>query len=137
MDNFALDVRARSRESFGHAIAIAFAHAPGGKARFWCEHPKYGLVLFWSDNDTKKFNGKPIIPLPFEMDIRTGADFLWNWLQKVDREKFELKDWDRAYDDGDVHNEHAWHVYVENWGHIGDSPYAVVAVMPAWAWLGK
>ncbi len=136
MDNFALDVRARSRESFDHAMAIAF-NGSVGKASHWCEHPKFGLVFFWNEVPSDTFQGKPISPLMTEMDAAQAADLAWIWLQKADRKKFQLKDSDEHYRDGDVDNEKAWRVYVEEWGHVGGSNYAVCAILPVWAWLGK
>ena len=38
---------------------------------------------------------------------------------------------------GDVQSEKAWRVFVENWGYVGDNPYAIAAILPIWAWLGK
>lgn len=137
MDNFALDVRATTRRSFDHAIAIALAHSPSGKVTHWVEDSKYGLVLFWSGSD-EEFKGKKIQQFPFEMKAKDVASFAWRWLQKVDRIKFQqLKGMDAEYDDGDVDNEEAWRVFVEDWGHVGSSFYAVAAVLPVWAWLGK
>jgi len=136
MDNFALNVRARTKESFEHTLAIAFAAAPGGRASHWCEHPKFGLVLFWSSSE-EKFQDRPIVPFPHELDAATATNFVWDWLSKIDRKKFQLNDWDRECNDGDVKDEKAWRAYVEDWGHVGNSRCAVVAVLPVWAWLGK
>lgn len=137
MDNFTLNVRARTKESFEHTMAVAFAASPGEKASHWCEHPKYGLILFWHADEHDKFDNKPIVPFPHELDYMTASSFVWDWLSKIDRKKFNLGSWDAHYDDGDVWNEKAWRVYVEDWGHVGNSPYAVAAILPVWAWLGK
>ena len=136
MDNFALNVRARTKDSFEHAIAIAFTASPGGKASHWCEHPRFGLILFWSGSEGK-FQDKQIISFPHELGVATATSFLWDWLAKADRSKFQLKDWDARYNDSDVQCEEAWRVYVEDWGHVGNSHCTVATVLPAWAWLGK
>lgn len=137
MDNFALDVRARSEESFKHAMAIAFAHAPGGNVSHWCEHPDFGLVLFWSAREEDKFHTRKIVPFPHELDAKAATTFVWDWLMKAKRERFKLEGFDCHYDDGDVQCEEAWRVYVEDWGHVGQSHSAAVAILPVWAWLGK
>ncbi|OGN04430.1 MAG: hypothetical protein A2831_01020 [Candidatus Yanofskybacteria bacterium RIFCSPHIGHO2_01_FULL_44_17] len=72
MDNFALNVRARSRESFGHAMALAFA-AAAASASHWCKHPEFGLVLFWSAEEN--FKDSSVFPFPHKLDVAAATDF--------------------------------------------------------------
>ena len=138
LDNFFLNVRARAQETFNHSLAIAFANCPGRKANHWCEHPKYGLVLFWRAEQNEQFNGRPIVQFPHELDCEAASSFVWNWLIHVDRERFELEWWDNRHSDGgNVQYEKAWRIYVGDWGCIDDSRCAIVAVLPVWAWLYK
>jgi hypothetical protein len=139
MDNFGLNVRARSKETFVRAIAIACAASPGGTVTHFCEHPRYGLVLFWHDCEESTFCGRKVHPLSCEMGPREAAQFAWRWVVDAQRDRgiLGLKGWDAYYRDGDVQNEPAYRIFVEDWGHVGGSPYAVVAILPVWAWLGK
>jgi hypothetical protein len=137
IDNFALDVRACSRKSFNAAIRIALAAAPGGTASHWCEHPEFGLVLFWHAGEDRTFQGSKIKPFPREFGPKEAARWAWQWLRKADRSKFKLVDMDERYNDSDVVSEEAFRVFVEDWGHVGGNPYAVAAIRPVWAWLGK
>jgi len=136
MDNFALNVRGRSKESFEHAMAIAFAKAPGGKTSHWCKHSDYGMVLFWNGSE-KTFRGEPIVPFPHELALPEAVEICWSWVESIDRSQFNLKDWDRACKMGDVQNEEAWRIFVEDWSHVCGSHYAIAAILPVWAWLGK
>lgn len=136
LDNFAMNIRARTKQSFEHAMAIAFATTAYG-ASHWCEHPEFGLILFYYYKDEEKnFNGKPIFPFTHTLDALTATAFVWDWLIKADRTKFKLKEMDVHYS-GDGNCEKAWRVYVENWGHIGGCSSAIVAILPTWAWIGK
>jgi len=141
MNNFALNVRARSKESFEHAMQLAFAAAPGHVATHWSEHPKYGLVLFWSGNESitephKMFHDKPILPFPYKINCITAIEFVWNWLEQVDRKKFELGGGDVHYR-GDGDSEKAWRVYIDDWGRVAGVNYSFCAILPVWAWIGK
>jgi hypothetical protein len=137
MDNFALNVRAVSRETFKKAVEIAFAATPGGKASHYVQSRRYGLVLFWMAHPGDVFEGNVIHALPDEMNATEAASFAWKWMERKTRNEFQLKGWDRFYDDGDVACEPAYRVFVEDWGHVGGSHSAVCAILPCWAWLGK
>lgn len=137
MDNFALNVRARSQEAFNHALEIAFLAAPGGKASHWCIHPQYGLVLFWSAAHIPVFQGKPLVPFPSELEVGMAASFAWDWAAKSVRSDFILEGDDAFCEWSDAQCIGAWRIYVEDRGHVGNHYAAIAAILPVFAWLGK
>lgn len=158
MDNFAINVTARGRESLRLALALAFENnAPGKKATHWVEVPGVGIVLMWhadklhysrdsegelipnderytrTDEVDESKSGvaqssRFIAPLSAETAVGT----VWNWLESL-----EDKDYYGSLNDCDVTERRAWRVYCENWGHVQGSSYAICAIQPVWAWLGK
>lgn len=137
MDNFFLNVRSQSRESFEHAMRIAFIRGTELRAKRWVVHPEYGMVLFWTDEE-KDFQGMETTAFPYPLDAEKAADFIWNWIrEEADRTDFRLSDMDRHYRDHDVSCEPAFRVYTEKWGKVGDDYTAIVAVLPCWGWYGK
>lgn len=83
------------------------------------------LVLYWSEE-------KDTLALPFPLKSAAAAyQFVQAWLDDVDYE-------DDCYsNDGDVSRGKGWRTFNESWGHVLNSPYAIVAVQPYWAWYGK
>lgn len=153
MDNFGLDVVAEGRASLLRALELAFAHnGAGGPVSHYAvrepfegekypegTHPanmvgkwRYGqepkprrLIFFWSKPESSQEN---VVALPFKLDAEGACDFAMRWLAEAE--------YGREPDhDGD--NGKGWRAYVEGWGHVDGSHYAVVAISPAWACYGK
>ncbi len=144
MDNRHISIQTEGKKALELAMQLLWDNAPGGKATHYCDHPTYGFVLFW-DGDKKDlyeidYDGctpgaekikAPIIKLPFAMDCKAATEMVWSWLQEQPKEKY------RAELDHDGSNGRGFRIYNEYWGHIGDSHYAILAVLPVWAWYGK
>lgn len=143
MDNRHISIQTRGKKALELAMQLLFDNAPGGKARRYCEHPTYGFVLFWGGEEKDLYGyedwrkpeeektSAPIVKLPFEMDCQAATEMVWSWLQQQPDDKY------RDYCDHDGSNSHGFKIYNEYWGHIGSSHYAILAVLPIWAWHGK
>lgn len=149
MDNRRLDVMMTGRAHFDAAMKMAFASH--SKAVAYCDHPELGLVLLWHDtpktiteNPTWAPGGSteewtktraeaakraaPVVKLPYPMEVAAACDFVWHWLAAAKR---------GPQPDHDGYNGEAWRVYFEQWGHVGDCHYSIVAVQAVWACYGK
>jgi hypothetical protein len=144
MDNRHITVQSEGRKAFELAMQLLFDNAPGGKVSHYSDHPTYGFVLFWDGDedylseasydahDLKKEKvTSPIVKLPYAMNCKAATDLAWEWLQAQPNDKYQ----DQCDHDGS--NGKGFKVYNEYWGHIGDSHYSVLAVLPVWAWYGK
>jgi hypothetical protein len=149
MDNRRLDVMMTGRAHFDAAMKMAFdSHR---KAVAYCDHPALGLVLLWHDSpkaiaenplwvagDTPEARAKtraeitaratPVAKLPYPMTVEAACDFAWHWLTNTTR---------GSRPDIDGSTGEAWRVYFEQWGHVGDCHYSIVAVQAVWACYGK
>jgi hypothetical protein len=118
MDNFSFDVVCRGEQPFTLAMQLAFGES---KAIAYLVDPGKGLVFLWAvDRDG--------IPLPFKMDPLSAAHFAWRWLAETEFPR-------QPDHDGD--NCKGWRIYNDAWGHVGSHRYAIIAVQPVWAILGK
>lgn len=154
MDNFALNITAEGEPTLKLAFDAAFTHnAPGAKAthysvrepqegerqekpdgvpKHWQAPWKYGqeprprrIVFFWHAPEQSQ---PDVVALPFSLDAAGAAEFAMRWLAEAP--------YGREPDhDGD--NGRGWRAYVEGWGHVDGSHYAVIAVSPSWAQYGK
>jgi hypothetical protein len=144
MDNRHISIQSQGKKAFELAMQLMFDNAPGGKANYYCDHPTYGFVLFWSGDygntlgplhDWGKEDPKPlsvpIVKLPYPMSVKAATELAWEWLQEQPDDKYQ------DYCDHDGSNGHGFKVYNEYWGHIGNSHYAILGVIPVWAWYGK
>jgi hypothetical protein len=52
MDNRSVDVTSEGREGFDAVMKIVMGGTPGQKATHFAEHPKLGLVVFWSKEES-------------------------------------------------------------------------------------
>ena len=143
MDNRHISIQTEGKKALDLAMQLMWDNAPGGKATHYCDHPTYGFVLFWH-GDEKELMGKddwtkpavekimaPVIKLPFPMDCKAATEMVWSWLQEQPKEKY------REELDHDGSNGRGFKIYNEYWGHVGSSHYAILAVLPVWAWYGK
>lgn len=134
MDNFEFNIRGRTKETFALAMRIAFDDLEDTEkttAKYWFQTKYHGLVLLWADDKYKKTT-----PFPGPMNVNTAIEFCWNWLENANREEFELEKMD-AYYDGDGSSKPAFRVFCEEWGHVDECQFAICAILPTWAWIGK
>lgn len=126
MDNRRIDVTTQGRKSFGMAMELVFAGAPGGKATHFAVLKDRGLVLAWSAP------GFTAQRLPYSMTCEQAAEFAWGWLSSDEARVFLGSEPDY---DGD--NGAGFRVYNEDWGRVAHDPCAFVAILPVWAMYGK
>jgi hypothetical protein len=80
--NFRLVVESRGREHFDAAMKMcfdAFDKAIGYRI------DKDGFHLFWHMPDNVATADGQILALPYKMPCKAVSDFVWGWLQEVDR----------------------------------------------------
>jgi len=130
MDNKRFLIQCAGRNAFDLAMKVAFIteyddNDPKMKVSHYFEDPEKGLVFLWSED--KSVNS---IKLPVDLNWEGAANLAWQWLQNQPNEKYQ-EDLDHAGS-----NSKGFRVYNEAWGHI-KSHYAVVGIVPIWAWHGK
>jgi hypothetical protein len=126
MDNRHISIQSEGRKAFDLAFQLMFDNAAGGKATHYFEDKEKGLVLLWAEDTSKKS-----IPLLTKLAWKEAADLAWTWLENQPKEQY------RDYLDHDGSNNKGFKVYNESWGHVSGSFYAILAVLPVWAWYGK
>ena len=144
MDNFQINVLACGKKNLQRGLEIAFS---GGDwdpskpiASHWAIDPEKGFVLLWghpggySPEDKQKL----IHPFYTNLDAVSATEAIWAWLQNLGSEEYTGKAQDAGWSD-EVGNKKAWRVYTDGvWGHVeGYFSYAICAVKPEWAWIGK
>lgn len=124
-DNWQLDITNEGTEKLRLAMKLAMSwHS---KATHYCVHHKLGLVLLWHED--ANVDGVAVQKLPFPLKTSDMlADFVAGWLSSADYP--EKPDFDGSSVKG-------WRVYNEEWGHVGKSHYAFVAIQPVWSLYGK
>jgi hypothetical protein len=127
MDNRIISIQSEGRKDFNLAFQLMFNNNCV-KATHYFEHPDKGLILLWHECF---FNEIKVCKLPHAMEWKAAADLAWDWMSK--RKDGEYQDWcDHDGDDG-----HGFRIYNEAWRQVAGSPYAILAVLPIWAWYGK
>lgn len=137
MDNRIFNVNGRSKETLRAVLELAFEQEGANTAaRGYIIDPKKGMVLLWSTTES----GTPFLA---PLKATAATEMVWEWLQS--KPEIECEDWDKDLDH-DGHNVLGWRAFVEDWGHVavgpnysgsGGSHYAIVAVKPAYIWMGK
>jgi hypothetical protein len=126
-DNRIFNVNGKGDDLLLATLWLAFRQAGYSTAKAWRVDPVKGMILLWYATETDT-------PFPAPM----GADEVYHvvrqWL--LSKPQAECVGWD-ADADHDGSNSLGWRVYCEDWGHVGDDHYAIVAVKPAWMWYGK
>ena len=132
MDNKKVLIQCAGRTAFDLAMRVAFTteydkenEEPRKKASHYFEHPEKGLVFLWSED--KSVNSSK---LPVALDWKGSAELAWQWLDEQPTSKYQ------DYCDHDGSNSKGFKVYNEAWGHV-ISHYAIIAIVPIWAWHGK
>lgn len=133
MDNRVISIQSEGWRAFQLAFELLWDNCPGGKATHYYHHPKHGLVLLWKHDDfyIPETPNQPALPLPFAMNLKAATDMAWSWLQEQSDSSYQ------DYCDHDGSMGKGFKVYNEAWGHVANSHYAFLAVVPIWAWYGK
>lgn len=132
MDNRVFNVNGRTKEQLKLTLQLAL-HDEYGKDKTvsgWRTTQDHGLILLWhvSSKDHVKF--------PVELNYEQLVEIVWSWLKSDDAKKVKQTGWD-VDSPHDGHNNIGWRVYCEDWGHVADDHYAIVAIKPAYLWYGK
>jgi hypothetical protein len=130
MDNKHISIQSAGRHAFDLAFKVSFMseydkEEPKAKATHYFEHKEKGLVFLWSED--KSVNS---VKLPVALNWKGAAELAWQWLSDQPEENYQ------DYLDHDGSNGKGFRVYNEVWGHV-ISHYAIIAVLPIWAWHGK
>lgn len=129
MDNRLFSVNGEGQEMLERTLALAFEQqGPNTAAKAYLVDPKKGMILLW-------YHDKGSTAFPAPLNPKQTAALVWAWLGT--EPKIEQERWEKAYIGGDVWSEPGWRVYCEDWGHVGDNHYAIVAVKPVFLWAGK
>jgi hypothetical protein len=131
-DNRIFNVNGKGLEHLKQTLALACAldsYQNRNRIDSWFFSKNHGLVFCW---------GKPANSshFPTAISAEQAADMAWQWLQTDEAKKMECTGWDRDADH-DGSNSLGWRVFVEDWGHVAGSFYAIAAVRPAFMWHGK
>lgn len=138
MDNRIFNVNGHDKDMLAAAIHMAcaqdssFEYNKRQKIAGYYINPEKGLVLLWATNERDARHQKFITPLTPE----AVSSMVWEWLASEEAQKIPHGPWD--YDmDHDGHNRIGWRAYCEDWGHVGNDPYSIVAIKPVFLWYGK
>lgn len=157
-DNTVFNVNGESFEQLQLAVKLLFSTTGNKKTKAFKYVPGYGFVFYWHSDPSDKSKG--LKQLMKTMDAEATALYLWAWLQNSPEASAELEKL-RESDDDDVQNSEedeeesirlsswdndidhdgsnyvGWRLYVEHWGHVNSSPYAIGCVKPVFLWCGK
>lgn len=143
MDNFQIDVVAEGEKTLVELFEIAFRHnSAGGTAVAWneVEIPFKGveylgdtsptrptLVFYWHYEEKEK-----TVRLPSPISPTLAARFAMEWISELKRVK-------RLPNEPDIDGSvgHGFRVFTEDWGHVQNNGYAIIAVQFVWATYGK
>lgn len=142
MDNRIISIQSKGRKSFDLAFQIMFADTWNDKkdqvATHYFEHPDKGLIFLWSDDkfqiklpDHGDFQTEVASKLLTPLGWKEAADLSWTWLLNQPENKYQ--DW--IDHDGSMGK--GFRIYNEDWGHVAKSHYAILGLVPVYAWYGK
>ena len=129
MDDRVLSVNGQGQEMLEKALELALLQSGSSGFKAWCQDPSKGLVLHWAAGDGN---------FPFlsgSRPVNQIAEEILDWL-KGDFAKSILEQ-DELHNDPNVDIEAAWHLYCEEWGHVGEHTYAVCAIRPVYVAVGQ
>jgi hypothetical protein len=131
MDNRIFNVNGSTLEQLKLAIQLVCMqdYKLSNPVVAWNFSEKHGLIFYW-----KHVEGSHKFPVP--VTAESAALIVWDWLKTDDPWKMQLSGWD-ADADHDGSNSRGWRVFVEDWGNVDRSSYAIFAVTPAYMWHGK
>lgn len=163
LDNARLDIVSEGELALMLAVRLGFLRVPGGLLCAECVHPTLGLVLFWSLpekaldgtrmlSDSAADGGgldylprlgvalpprRPATPVLAPILGYGGGRKVASVYTRVQRYLKEVPYADPPSFLDDVGRAKGFRLYTDDWGQVGSSVYALFAVQPAWAYLGK
>ena len=133
-DNRIFNVNGRTEEDLLSALKLVFnIEGEHTKAAGWKSDKEKGLILFWHYDEKPSSN---MAPFPAPMTASEVMPTVLAYLRSEEAEKVKLDGWEEDADH-DGHNGAGWRVYLEDWGHIDHSPYAICAIKRIFVWYGK
>lgn len=140
MDNQQFLVNGRDQEHLVKALNLLCDlrgrnyKTPNEPIKGWKTDPKHGFILYWCILDG---NREGINAFPVPVSVETVVPMIHSWINSEEGKAFKNENrWEDDLDH-DGHNSRGWTLYVEDWGHVGDSSAAIGAVRPSWCWYGK
>lgn len=132
-DNRLLSINGQSDDQLKLALQVAFMDQYGSNTcKGWEFNPEKGLVLYQYYSDSRKDVNKFPAPMTHE-DV---FPIVKNWLKSDDAKKVPCGQWEDDLDH-DGSNITGFHVYVEDWGHVGGQWGTLCAIKRVYLWLGK
>lgn len=128
MDNPIFRVNGEGQERLIDTLKLVFNNS---HAKSWSISSEHGFIFHWVDDVPG------VSPLPVPLSSSECASMATKWLkaQFVERTVM-LEPWCEDFKH-DGHNTKGWLVYVNDWGHIGNSRYVICGIKPAYIWHGK
>jgi hypothetical protein len=118
-DNPCIKIHNKGQEILG--VAIGLAVGADGRATHY-QMAKKSITLYWHEEKDAK-------ELPYKMGPAALTDFVWHWLQGVER---------GPQPDHDGSNTESWMLDTgDGWGHVDGSFYSMFRVTATWAMHGK
>lgn len=135
-DNPEFRVSGESKEQLEATLRLALNVLGERSAGSFVDSPTHGLILRW--HDASSSNGKATNFMIPRMTPDTGlVDSVWAWLVEAQKDEKRYDNADAGSLYGEVSQHKGWLVYTEDWGHVDDDFYALVAVKPYHLWFGK
>lgn len=133
MDNKIFNVNGSGQRMLEDTLRLVFLQSSERTtAKSWSLCPKKGLILYWFD----KVDGVKVNEFITPIDATAVTPIVWAWLNSDEALNIEMLGYD-SNTDHDGSNSLGWRVFVEEWGHVNNSPYAICAIKPAYMWHGK
>lgn len=154
-DNKVFNINGENIEQLKLAVKLLFSTSGHQKTEAFKYIPGYGLIFYWHTDKSDK--SKELNRLMKPMSAESTALYIWAWLQKSpeasaeleklresddvdssedEEESIRLSSWDNDIDH-DGSNYVGWRLYVDDWGHVNSSPYAIGCIKPVFLWCGK
>ena len=131
ISNRVFNINGQGDEMLLAVLELAFNHSGVSTATAWAVSEEHGLVLFAS------FGVKDAALFPIPLTAEEVTPMIKAWLNDDDTwARIKLDGWDTDADH-DGHNTRGWHIYCNDWGHIGESSRGFIAIKPAFMWHGK
>lgn len=129
-DNRVFNVNGESLAELSATLSLVLLLRSWNKGFWGFSFEKEKGLLLWNSEDKKAT--RFIAP----MNGPDAAKLVFDWLKTEEAMSVPFVGWD-ADADHDGHNVLGWRAYLEEWGRIGNNHGAIVAIKPAYLWLGK
>ncbi len=132
-DNRVFNINGQGKEMLSLVMQLAFHQAGRREALGWMDNREKGLIFY--GHQPSNPGQWERLPVPF--DCAACTELAWAYLSsELAWKAIQLEGWDRNLEH-DGSNDRGWRVYCEDWGKVGESDDAIIAVTPAYLWYGK